>query len=234
MLPAETADAAEALRLADRRMYAQKNRGRGSAGRQSTDVLLKVLAERSPDLGEHMHDVTALCEAVAERLELPPEEATPLLQAAALHDVGKAAIPDAILNKPGPLDADEWAFMKRHTIIGERILGAAPALAAVARIVRSCHERFDGTGYPDGLAGAAIPLGARVVFACDAFDAMTSDRPYRSAMRRGEAEEELRRGAGSQFDPDVVEALCAALEARATAATPAGATGGALEVPRAR
>jgi diguanylate cyclase (GGDEF)-like protein len=210
-LPTETADPAEALRLADRRMYAQKSLGRASAGRQTTDVLLKVLAERSPELGTHMHGVTDLCEAVARELELSDEELTPLLQAASLHDVGKAAIPDAILNKPAPLDDHEWDFMRRHTVIGERILSAAPSLTQAARLVRASHESYDGAGYPDGLAGDSIPLGARIIAVCDAFDAMRSDRPYRSAMSVEVALEELGNCAGRQFDPVVVAAFGAVM-----------------------
>ncbi len=107
------------------------------------------------------------------------EQLDEVRRAAELHDVGKAAIPDAILNKPGSLDPGEWTFMRRHTLLGERILAAAPALAPVALLVRSSHERWDGSGYPDGLAGERIPLGARVIVSvCDAFDAMTSERPY--------------------------------------------------------
>jgi two-component system cell cycle response regulator len=129
------------------------------------------------------------------------------LRAAELHDIGKLAIPDAIVHKPGPLDAHEWAFMKQHAIIGQRILNAAPALAPVAAIVRSAHERWDGSGYPDGLSGEAIPLGARIIAVCDAYDAMTSERCYQNARSHRDALAELRHHAGTQFDPAVVEAL---------------------------
>jgi two-component system, cell cycle response regulator len=129
--------------------------------------------------------------------------------AAKLHDVGKTAIPDEILNKPGPLDQDEWEFMRSHTVIGERIVLAAPSLAQTAGLVRSSHERFDGTGYPDALDGRAIPLGASIIAVCDAFDAMVATRPYRAAMAPADAVAELRRCAGTQFDPLVVEAFCA-------------------------
>ena len=114
-------------------------------------------------------------------LGLEHEDIEAVRQAAQLHDIGKVAIPEAILHKPGPLDDDEWAFMRRHSEIGERIIGEAPALARVAAMVRSSHERFDGTGYPDGLAGKDIPLGARIVAVCDAFDAMITERPYSAA-----------------------------------------------------
>ena len=119
-------------------------------------------------------------------------------QGAELHDIGKLAVPDAILNKPGPLDEAEWAFMRRHTLVGERILAAAPALADVARLVRSSHERFDGSGYPDGLAGVSIPLGSRVIAVCDAWDAMITDRPYRRAM---DARRRARRARALRRDP---------------------------------
>jgi len=215
LLPDDQAqDPSDALRVADRRMYAQKNLGRASAGRQTVDVLLRVLSERSAELGTHLHDVTGLCRAVAGRLGLGVEEIGPLLQAASLHDIGKAAIPDSILDKPGPLNAQEWAFMRTHTVIGERILCAAPALTEAARLVRSSHERWDGTGYPDRLARRRIPLGARIIAVCDAYDAMVSNRPYRSRMSIEVAREELRRCAGTQFDPAVVDALCAVVAER--------------------
>ena len=210
-LPEEADSPSEALRIADQRMYAQKSRGRTSAGRQSTEVLLQVLSERDPALGTHLDDVAYLCERVGAQLGLSDEEVTPLVQAASLHDVGKAAIPDSILNKPGPLNDEEWDFMRRHTLVGERILSAAPALSEAASLVRSSHERWDGAGYPDGLAGEEIPLGARIISVCDAFDAMTSARPYRDAIEAAAALAELRRCAGTQFDPAVVNAFGRAL-----------------------
>jgi two-component system, cell cycle response regulator len=209
-LPAEAATATEALREADRRMYARKSsNSRSSAGRQSADVLLRILSERNRDLGVHLDEVTTLADAVADSLGLPDEERAPLLQAASLHDVGKAAIPDEILNKQGPLDEAEWEFMRRHTLIGERIAQGAPALVGVAGLIRSSHERWDGHGYPDGLAGDAIPLGAQILFVCDSFSAMTSDRCYKAGLSEFEAIEELRRNAGTQFAPAVVEAFVA-------------------------
>ena len=213
-LPAETTDAGEALRLVDQRMYARKNSGRTSARRQSTDVLLRALSERDPDLGDHLSGVAALAEAVAERLGLSEDAVEQVRHAAALHDVGKMAIPDAILSKPGPLDDAEWAFIRRHTLIGERIVAAAPALKHVALLVRASHERWDGAGYPDALAGDDIPLGARIVSVCDSFDAMTGDRPYRAGMDVDAALAELERCAGTQFDPDVVRAFADAWAAR--------------------
>jgi two-component system, cell cycle response regulator len=152
--------------------------------------------------------------ATAEALGLSPEEVEHVRHASELHDVGKVAIPDAILGKPGPLTVEEWAFVRRHPIIGERIILAAPALARVATLVRSSHERWDGAGYPDALAGDRIPVGARIVAVADAFAAMTAGRPYRPARTPDDALDELRREAGAQFDPAVVDAWCAAHERR--------------------
>jgi two-component system, cell cycle response regulator len=210
LLPLEARDASDALRIADQRMYAQKTAGRASASRQSTDVLLRALAERDPELSSHVHDVADLAEAVARRLALADDQIEQIRHAAELHDVGKVAVPDGILSKPGPLDDAEWGFIRRHTLIGERIIAAAPALRQVASLVRSSHERWDGTGYPDQLAGDDIPLGSRIVAVADAFDAMTAERPYTDPRPPEVALAELRRCAGSQFDPDVIEAFCAA------------------------
>ena len=219
LLPGEASTVAEALQLADSRMYAEKGSGRASAGRQTRDVLLSTLRERQPDLHAHLTDVAETALAVAHELGMTPEETDEVARAAELHDVGKMAIPDAILSKAGPLDELEWSFMRRHTIIGERILAAAPALVPVASLVRSSHERWDGAGYPDGMAGEEIPLGARVVCVCDAYDAMVSERPYRKALTPQAALEELRRCAGTQFDPRVVEAFARAQQSVATLAS---------------
>jgi two-component system, cell cycle response regulator len=208
LLPEEATTPTEALQLADRRMYARKGGRRMSAGRQSRDVLLRTLSERRPDLHLRLRDIGELALAVGRELHMGPEGLDEVARAAELHDVGKIAVPDAILDKPGPLEPVEWSFMRRHPLIGERILLAAPALRPVARLVRSSHERWDGGGYPDGLRGDEIPLGARVVAVCDAFDAMTTERPYRESIPEDEATAELRRCAGTQFDPMVVEAFC--------------------------
>jgi diguanylate cyclase (GGDEF)-like protein len=210
-LPGEARDAAEALKIADQRMYAQKHAGRASASRQSRDVLLRALSERSPELGGHGNAVATLAEATARRLGLDREELEVVRHAAELHDVGKVANPDDILLKPGPLTGEEWSFIRRHPVAGERIIAAAPALGPVAKLVRASHERWDGTGYPDRLGGDDIPLGARIIAVADAFDAMTSGRPYRAAVSQPEAIAELRACAGSQFDAIVVEAFCGAL-----------------------
>ena len=224
LLPTETRDVSEALRLADQRMYTHKGAGRASAGRQSTDVLLRMLAERDPDLGTYLNEVTDLCRRTAVRLGIPEEDMTALTQAAALHDVGKSAVPDAILEKSGPLTDAEMLFIRRHTVIGERILGAAPALSKPAKLVRWSHERFEGGGYPDGIGGDEIPIGSRIISVCDAYHAMVSNRAYRPARSPEAAVAELRRCAGTQFDPEVVDAFCAALaERHEPAPVPAGA-----------
>jgi diguanylate cyclase (GGDEF)-like protein len=213
LLPVEAATSEDALRLADKRLYTSKESGRSSARTQSSDVLLAAMCERYEGLGDHNDTVASLAERLAERLGLAPEQVETIRHAAELHDVGKVAIPDEILGKPGPLTDDEWVFMRQHTVIGERILSAAPALAQVAALVRASHERHDGAGYPDGLAGTEIPLGARIIAPCDTFAAMIRDRPYRAAGSHAEAIRELERCAGTQFEPEVVGALVELLAA---------------------
>ncbi|HWF73896.1 MAG TPA: HD domain-containing phosphohydrolase [Solirubrobacteraceae bacterium] len=220
-LPREAATPIDALALADRRMYNDKHRGRQSASRQSADVLVRALAERIPDLEDHLSDVASLAGGTAERLGLELDEVEVIQRAAELHDIGKVAIPDAILQKPAALDQSEMSFMRQHPIIGERILAAAPSLAPSAPLVRATHEWFDGSGYPDALVGDHIPLGSRIIAVCDAFEAMTSYRPYRKTLTPEQAEEELRRSVGTQFDPVVVDAFCRAR--RHAALTPATA-----------
>ena len=204
VIPDEAGTASSALRIADERMYADKGRAHRS---QTRDVLMQLLTERGPGLHDHVSGVTTLTAAVAAELDLSAEQLDETLRAAELHDIGKLAIPDEILNKPGPLDPVEWEFMRQHPIIGQRILGAAPALAPVATLVRASHERWDGHGYPDGLVGDEIPLGARIVAVCDAYDAMTSERCYQHARTQADALSELSRNAGTQFDPTVVSAI---------------------------
>jgi diguanylate cyclase (GGDEF)-like protein len=226
IVPDDAPTAQAAVQLADERMYLQKTH---DSRAQARDVLMQLLNERTPGLLAHVSGVTDLVRAVAAELALGGEELDELIRAAELHDIGKLAIPDEIINKPSALDPEEWRFMRQHSEIGERILGAAPALLAVANLVRASHERWDGSGYPDGLAGEEIPLGARIVAACDAFDAMTSERCYQPARSRAEAIAELRGNAGSQFDPRVVEALCRVLEP--VAARPAPAVAARLAGP---
>jgi diguanylate cyclase (GGDEF)-like protein/putative nucleotidyltransferase with HDIG domain len=173
--------------------------------------LAGALLERDRYTGEHSESIVELATQVARGLALGDSEIEHVRAAALLHDIGKVAVSDMILNKPAPLDESEWALMREHPVIGERILRAVPGLGAVARIVRHEHERWDGSGYPDGLAGDAIPIGARIILACDAYHAMTSDRPYRKAMAHAEAIRELGKGAGTQFDPQVTEVLIGCL-----------------------
>jgi HD-GYP domain-containing protein (c-di-GMP phosphodiesterase class II) len=211
-IPSEAATAAEALELADERMYANKA-SRSSASRQVTDALLQVITEQNVCLDEHVERVSELAGTVAESLGEPEHEVWRVRLAAQLHDIGKTAIPAAILDKPGPLDEREWEFMRRHPLIGERIVLAAPALVGTAPLIRSSHERLDGGGYPDRLIGEEIPLGSRIIAVCDAFDAMTSDRGYRRSISIAAALEELKRHAGTQFDPAVVAAFSEAIAA---------------------
>jgi diguanylate cyclase (GGDEF)-like protein len=230
LLAIEVHDAAEALRVSDRRLYAEKNSGRVSARVQSARVLRRALDAWDAELGEHTSDVALLAAQVARRLGLDDDEVERVATGAELHDVGKIAIPRSILSKPAALDDEEWAFMRRHTLIGERIAQGAPALVGVAGLIRSSHERWDGGGYPDGLAGDAIPLGAQILFVCDSFSAMTTDRCYKPGMSEAAAAEELQRHAGSQFSPAVVEAFVAT-RAAGVGTLALGATPGAPAPP---
>jgi putative nucleotidyltransferase with HDIG domain len=182
---------------------------------QGTALLLGDVVEHDDAYtGSHSREVVDLALAVSDRLGLDPEQRRNVEFAALLHDVGKITVPNEIIHKPGPLDEEEWEIMRRHTAEGERMLKRiGGVLAEVGRIVRSSHEHYDGRGYPDGLAGERIPIEARVVTCCDAFSAMTTNRAYRSAMSTGEAVAELRRCAGTQFDPRVVEVLTEVIEA---------------------
>ena len=218
--PTETSIPAEALRLADQRMYGRKA-ARAPASRQSADVLLQVLSERRDSLAEGVDDVASLAKGTALLLGLPKEEVQRIHLAAELHDIGKSAIPDAVLTKPDRLDAREWKFIHAHTLIGERIVAAAPSLAHTSDLVRSSHERFDGSGYPDGLAGDEIPIGARIICVCDTYDSMTSERPYCYAAPSVSALSEIRRCSGTQFDPGVVRVFCALVTERQTPAATA-------------
>ncbi|MDQ3933938.1 MAG: diguanylate cyclase [Actinomycetota bacterium] len=214
LVPLESDHAAGAMQIADQRLYGQKGERRSTAiGQQTRDVLLQVLHARKPDLHTHLAEVAQVAITVGQRMRLAPEELDDVARAAELHDIGKMAVPDEILNKPGPLDEGELEFVRHHTLVGERILAAAPALADIAKLVRSSHESFDGTGYPDGLAGEQIPLASRIIAVCDAYHAMTDERPYQPAMAPQEAVAELRRCKGTRFDPDVVDAICAEVEA---------------------
>jgi diguanylate cyclase (GGDEF)-like protein/putative nucleotidyltransferase with HDIG domain len=177
-------------------------------------ALASALLERDRYTGDHSESVVGASGGIAEKLGAGQAEVERVRTAALLHDIGKIGVPDEILLKPAALDESEWVVMRQHPVVGERILRAIPGMGKVAKIVRHEHERWDGGGYPDGLAGPAIPLGSRIILACDAYHAMISDRPYRRAMSQAEAMAELARNAGTQFDPEVSEALVGYLRAR--------------------
>jgi putative nucleotidyltransferase with HDIG domain len=181
--------------------------------------LSNALEAKDASTGRHTEEVVRLAVAVATELELDLETVRNVELGAVLHDIGKVRVPESILNKPGPLTQSEWAIMKTHPEVGEHILRPIQSLQAILPIVRHHHERWDGNGYPDGLAGRAIPLGARIVGVCDAYRAMSEDRPYRNALSEHDARDELERGAGSHFDADCVAALLRALDRRDHTAT---------------
>ena len=208
LLPDEATDASQALQTADERLYAQKYSHRGESERTMA-ALLAALAIREPELEAQRADIGALAADVGRMLGLRRDELDELERAAQLHDLGMLAVPDEILHKPGALDEREWAFVRQHTIVGERILRAHPGLRSVAGLVRSSHENWDGSGYPDALQGEEIPLAARIVRACNAYVAMISERPYRPAFSDEDALSELMRLAGSEHDPTVVRVLVA-------------------------
>jgi HD-GYP domain-containing protein (c-di-GMP phosphodiesterase class II) len=200
-------------------VFARERRGRLdhaielSQAYRGTALLLGEMIEADDEYtGSHSRDVVDLVLGVSDRLDLDARTRRHAELAALLHDVGKVKIPPEIINKPAELDDDEWALMRTHTLIGEEMLGQVGGLLGeIGHVVRSSHERWDGAGYPDGLAGEQIPVAARIVSACDAWSAMTTDRPYRARLSHEEAALELRVCSGSQFDPRVVDALLAVL-----------------------
>jgi HD-GYP domain-containing protein (c-di-GMP phosphodiesterase class II) len=217
LLPEEAQTPDQALALAVERLRGRARLQRRSAERQLRDILLQAISERrAGGAAVAMPQVAAHAVAVGRRIGLDLTELDMLVRAAELQDIGKLAIPDSILGKRDALTEAEWEVVRRHPVVGERILRAAPALAPVARIVRSCSERFDGSGYPDGLKGDEIPLGSRIIAVCVAFDAMTSPRPYRPARSEAAAFEELCRCVGTQFDPGVVSAFSAVTSPKAS------------------
>jgi putative nucleotidyltransferase with HDIG domain len=187
--------------------------------RETLASLSNALEAKDAVTSQHTEEVVRLAVAVAAELDLDLDAVRNVELGAVLHDIGKVRVPESILNKPGPLTDEEWVVMKTHPEVGEHILRPIQSLNAILPIVRHHHERWDGSGYPDKLAGRAIPLGARIVAVCDAYRAMTEDRPYRAALSAAEARKELHEGAGSQFDPDCIEAMIRALDRRDSAAT---------------
>jgi two-component system, cell cycle response regulator len=205
-IPEEAQDSTSAVRIAGQRLAAHKQRQHRSARRQAHAVLIAALSARRPDLRDHLRVVAYRAIALGRRLGMSREEIDDVALAAELQDVGLLAVPESVLEKEA-LSETERAMVRGHTAEGARIVAAAPGLASVARLVRSSAEHFDGSGYPDGLAGDGIPLGSRVIAVSVAFAAMTERRPYREPVAPAEALAELRRSSGSQFDPCVVEAL---------------------------
>jgi HD-GYP domain-containing protein (c-di-GMP phosphodiesterase class II) len=175
-------------------------------------ALAAALEAKDNYTADHAQSIADLAVEVGEEIGLDGRSLRDLRYGAIFHDIGKIAIPDAILHKPGPLTDDEFEVVKRHPITGEQILAPVPFLADVRSIVRHDHERWDGAGYPDGLSAQQIPIGARIVLVVDAFHAMISDRPYRQGMPEGQAKAELSAGAGTQFDPDIVDAFLRVLD----------------------
>jgi HD-GYP domain-containing protein (c-di-GMP phosphodiesterase class II) len=181
------------------------------APRRGSRALLRAVESHDHSTAQHSYDVLDLARRVARALELPERLVSEVEQVALLHDVGKLVVPHSVLSKPGPLTEAEWEVMEGHAAAGADAVRQVSDLAHLAPAVRASHERWDGTGYPDGLAGEAIPIASRITFVCDAYDAMTSDRAYRRALSQAEAVAEVRAGAGTQFCPRAVGALCAVL-----------------------
>jgi hypothetical protein len=198
--------------------HAERHRWLDAAVEARVQALAAAMDMRDGYTGRHSDEVVGLASDVGRRLGLESPALRELEFAARLHDVGKIAVPDAILRKPGALDREEWRVMRCHPVWGSETLARIPGLEVVATIVRFHHERWDGTGYPDGLGADRIPLASRIIFACDAYRAMTADRPYRRALGRERALGELRSSAGTQFDPAVVDALLEVLEGAAETA----------------
>jgi HD-GYP domain-containing protein (c-di-GMP phosphodiesterase class II) len=205
-------------KLADERRARIDNALELSSAYRGTALLLGDVVEADDAYtGSHSRGVVELALAVADRLGVDAIQRRNVEFGALLHDVGKITVPKEIVNKPGPLDAEEWEIVRRHTIEGERMLNrVGGVLGEVGRIVRYSHEHYDGGGYPDGLAGDAIPIEARIVSSCDAYSAMTTTRAYRAAMPTEDALAELRRCSGTQFDPEVAAALIEFLESTGT------------------
>ena len=237
--PHDAPDRAAVVGAADGAMYAAKRLGRNqvrAAGDRAVEALLATLdvggsreeaalvgtvealvalvGVRDLYTGRHTHDVASLAMRMALALGLDAAEARLVGLAGRLHDVGKVGVPDAVLQKRGRLSEDEWAIMRTHPQVGADVVGRVPALRALVPAIRGHHERWDGCGYPDGLSGEAIPLAARIVAVADAYGAMTTERPYQQARSAARAFDELRRCAGSQFDPRVVDACARAVRRR--------------------
>jgi diguanylate cyclase (GGDEF)-like protein/putative nucleotidyltransferase with HDIG domain len=227
LLDRSTIGVHEAIEAADRAMYAAKQDRCGlpvapaalvpdiqaSAEMASLRALLAAVNARDSYTAMHSRVVVTLARGVARRLGLDEAQTIEVEHIALLHDLGKIAMPDAILRKPGPLTSHEQTLMRQHPVVGAQILASMPELAHLAHAARAEHERWDGGGYPDGLAGEDIPVASRIALVCDAYHAMTSNRPYRRAMSAAAAREEIRREAGAQFCPYAAAALLEVLVA---------------------
>ncbi len=215
-LPKDSSSPQAALELVTRRARKRSTERHVRSGRRApADAVEAMRLVRSRD------EVAALAVVVGRRLGLSESEVETLESAVHLCDIGNVAVPNAVLGHSGKLFGHEWQFILLHTLVGERLLEGKLGLDRVARLVRSSHERWDGSGYPDGLSGVEIPLGSRIVFVCSAFHDMTSDRPHRAALDPADALAQLQLGAGTQFDPEVVSAFRDAFEAAEAAASPA-------------
>lgn len=195
-----------------------------AAKRAAVTMAAAMLQACDGGTGTHCDDVVHLCDLIADELGVHGNDRAELLAAAQLHDIGKVGMGTEILNKPGPLDDHEWSLIRRHTVIGERIIRSVAQLDEVGRLVRHSHERWDGGGYPDGLSGERIPLASRIIFCADSFHAIRSDRSYRRGRSAQGALDEIARAEGSQLDPEVVDALTRAA-ARLRTTVRSGAVG---------
>jgi two-component system cell cycle response regulator len=198
-----------------RALSLRRGRKRLQQARKALEVLARVMDLSDPATSEHSREIAALVPQVGRMLGIRGDAAAELELAARFHDIGKVAVPEQVLRKPGPLDDHEWQLMACHVEWGAELLRHLPECETIARIVRHHHERYDGGGYPDGLKGQQIPLASRVITVCDAYGAMISDRPYRRALPRRDALNELRDGAGEQFDPAAVAAVLSAVNGAA-------------------
>ena len=201
-LPVETALPREGLELAARRASKAAGERHVKSGRRAPADTIEALR-----LVRSRHDVAALAVAIARRLDVSEAEIEHIENAMHLCDVGNVAVPRAVLSYPGKITGPEWQFILLHTLVGARLIAGPLGMEPVARLVRHSHERWEGAGYPDGLSGEAIPIGSRIVFVCSAFHDMTSERPHHAALEPADAVAQLERGAGSQFDPAVVDAF---------------------------
>lgn len=215
-IPQESRDPIEILKLADQRLYAEKYRHTTVSPKQSA-AMVKLAQARPSNVGTYTRLIESTLRLAASIKGMHNDEVENMIKGFQLRDIGNSAVPEAILNKDGKLTDSEWQVVRSHTIVGERILNGIPAMQPVAEIVRHHHERFDGGGYPDGLAGEAIPVGARLVAIAQAFEGMTAERTFRKAMTFREAVAELGAQAGKQFDPRALAVFCQALDSTATA-----------------